>query len=227
MLIVLEGLDGAGKSTQIKYLQKYFQDLGKEVKYLHFPRFDAPVYGEMIAKFLRGDFGNIDSVHPMTVALMYAGDRGDAAPLMREWLEVKNYVVILDRYIYSNIAFQCAKISDESEREELRNWIFETEYKYFKIPVPDINIFLDVPLDFVHKKLSGLRAGEERTYLNGAKDIHEASISFQERVREVYLSECNRDDSFFRIDCSDEEGKMAQAADIFEQIKERINIDMR
>lgn len=219
MLIVLEGLDGAGKSTQIKYLQNYFSDFGKEVKYLHFPRFDSPVYGEMIAKFLRGDFGNIDSVHPMTVALLYAGDRGDAAPMMRKWLEEDNYVVILDRYIYSNIAFQCAKIKTEKEREELRNWIFDTEYNYFKIPVPDINLFLDVPIDFVHKKLTAAREGEERNYLNGAKDIHEENISFQERVREVYLRECERDSSFLRIDCSDLHGSMDSAQNIFEKIK--------
>ncbi len=224
MLIVLEGLDGAGKSTQIKYLQKYYTERGKEVKYLHFPRFDSPVFGGMIAKFLRGDFGDIDSVHPMTVALLYAGDRGDAAPLMNEWLKNNQYVVILDRYIYSNIAFQCAKISDDSEREDLRNWIFDTEYNYFKIPVPDLNLFLDVPISFVHKKLSEQREGEEREYLNGLKDIHEANISFQNKVREVYLHECERDEHFIRIDCSDTDGNMASATEIFEKIKNYINI---
>lgn len=227
MLIVLEGLDGAGKSTQIKYLQNYFAQMGKEVKYLHFPRFDSPVYGGMIAKFLRGDFGDINTVHPMNVALLYAGDRGDAAPLMREWLYDNNYVVILDRYIYSNIAFQCAKTKNENEREELRNWIFDTEFNYFKIPVPDINLFLDVPIDFVHKKLSEQRVGQERDYLNGAKDIHEANISFQERVREIYLQECSRDSKFIKIDCRGDNGEMAQPLDIFNKIKNAINSSLK
>ena len=75
MLIVLEGLDGAGKSTQVKKLKEYIISSGRELKYLHFPRFDAPVVGEMIAKFLRGDFGDINQVDPMLVALLYAEDQ--------------------------------------------------------------------------------------------------------------------------------------------------------
>ena len=60
MLIVLEGLDGAGKSTQLKMVTSYLSSLGRTVEYQHFPRYDAPVYGELIGKFLRGDFGAID-----------------------------------------------------------------------------------------------------------------------------------------------------------------------
>ncbi|NTV19713.1 MAG: thymidylate kinase, partial [Bacteroidales bacterium] len=87
MLIVLEGLDGAGKSTQINLLQKYFEDRGVVVKYLHFPRFDSPVYGDLIARFLRGDLGSIDQVHPYLIALLFAGDRKDAGDMIREWLK--------------------------------------------------------------------------------------------------------------------------------------------
>ncbi|MFA7180444.1 MAG: thymidylate kinase, partial [Bacteroidales bacterium] len=105
MLIVLEGLDGAGKSTQIGMLREYFENRGEKVQFLHFPRFDAPVYGTLIARFLRGDFGSIESVHPMLVALLFAEDRRDASAVIRTWLD-KGSVVILDRYIYSNIAFQ-------------------------------------------------------------------------------------------------------------------------
>ena len=109
MLIVLEGLDGAGKSTQVKLLKEYIQSKGKQLRYLHFPRFDAPVYGDLIAKFLRGDFGAINQVHPQLVALLFAEDRRDAAALIREWLG-NGDVVLLDRYVYSNIAYQCSKI---------------------------------------------------------------------------------------------------------------------
>ena len=79
MLIVLEGLDGAGKSTQLKMVTSYFASLGRKVDYLHFPRYSAPLYGELIAKFLRGDFGAIDQVHPQLVALLFAEDRRDAS----------------------------------------------------------------------------------------------------------------------------------------------------
>ena len=75
MFIVLEGLDGAGKSTQIRMLRQLLAERGVESEYVHFPRFDAPVYGELIARFLRGEFGGVNEVDPYLVALLFAGDR--------------------------------------------------------------------------------------------------------------------------------------------------------
>lgn len=223
MLIVLEGLDGAGKSTQINLLQKYFESSGSIVKYLHFPRFDSPVFGDLIARFLRGDLGSIDQVHPYLIALLFAGDRREAADKIKEWLK-EGYCVILDRYLYSNIAFQCAKMNDLEEAESLRDWIFDTEYIKFAIPKPDLNLFLDVPLNFVHKKLNENRKGGDREYLQGKQDIHEASIEFQSKVRDRYLKECKRDTDFVRIDCADSNGNMLPASDIFSLIKKQFKI---
>ena len=64
MLIVLEGLDGAGKSTQVRRLREYLEGLYGSLEYIHFPRYDAAVYGDLIGRFLRGGFGPIDGVHP-------------------------------------------------------------------------------------------------------------------------------------------------------------------
>jgi len=83
MFIVLEGVDGSGKSTQIAALRKMFSEQGIESKYLHFPRFDAPYFGELIARFLRGELGSIEQVDPYVVALLYAEDRRDAAKMIR------------------------------------------------------------------------------------------------------------------------------------------------
>ena len=110
MLVVLEGLDGAGKSTQVKRLRSYLESRLGEVEYIHFPRYDAPVYGDLIGRFLRGDFGSIEGVHPQLVALLFAEDRHGAAPQIRASLE-SGKTVLLDRYVYSNIAYQCAKLS--------------------------------------------------------------------------------------------------------------------
>ena len=207
MLIVIEGLDGAGKSTQVKMLRKYLEERMGSVDYIHFPRYDAPVYGGLISSFLRGEFGQVDQVHPRLVALLYAEDRHAAAPGMKESLAAGN-CLLLDRYVYSNIAYQCAKVPDETSREELRSWIFSTEYGYFALPRPDVNIFLDVPVSFVEQKLCAAREGGDREYLSGSKDIHEADMDFQRRVREVYLRQCELDPDFIRIDCADADGSM-------------------
>ena len=220
MLIVLEGLDGAGKSTQVK--KEYLQGRCGALEYIHFPRYDAPVYGELISRFLRGDFGSNESVHPQLVALLFAEDRHGAGPMIRKALE-EGKTVLLDRYVYSNIAYQCAKLQDPLQRKELRNWIFRTEYEEFQLPVPDLNLFLDVPIGFVEQSLSRERSGEDRNYLAGARDIHEASIAFQREVRSMYLAQTQLDRQFLRIDCADANGEMLPPGAIFAKVRGMID----
>ncbi len=222
MLIVLEGLDGAGKSTQVKMLRAYLQTRCPELEYIHFPRYEAPVYGDLISRFLRGEFGSNAEVHPQLVALLFAEDRHGAAPSMKEALAAGK-TVLLDRYVYSNIAYQCAKLKDPVEKERLRDWIFNTEYGDFQLPVPDLNLFLDVPIGFVQKSLSKNRQGSDRDYLEGSKDIHEASIGFQKDVRDMYVGETQRDPRFLRIDCSDASGEMLPPDAIFEKVRNTID----
>lgn len=222
MLVVLEGLDGAGKSTQVKKLRNYLEGLLGELEYIHFPRYDAPVYGDLISRFLRGDFGDNENVHPQLVALLFAEDRHGAAPAMKETLGRGGHL-LLDRYVYSNIAYQCAKLEDKEEAARLRDWIFNTEYGVFSLPVPDLNIFLDVPIDFVEEKLKASRGGADRDYLEGAQDIHEADIEFQKRVRDIYRSQCETDPGFIRIDCSDEKGRMLPPGEIFAKVKDVVD----
>ena len=222
MFIVLEGLDGAGKSTQIAKLREMYRLRGVESEYLHFPRFDAPVYGELIARFLRGDLGSVESVNPYVVALLYAGDRADAAATIRKWLD-EGKVVIVDRYVYSNIGYQCAKLSCREERRALKEWILDMEYEKFGIPRPDVSLFLDVPFAFTAKKLSENREGDDRAYLHGAKDIHESSLDLQRSVREVYLEAAREDNDIQVVDCSTDEGNMASPEVIFERIMSHID----
>ena len=207
-LIVIEGLDGSGKSTQINRLSEYLLANGHRCRKLHFPRLtpqsalqeSVSVYGDLIARFLRGELGNIQQVNPYLVALIYAGDRFDFKPTLEEWLNSGD-IVLLDRYVYSNVAYQCAKITDMNDKRVLRDWILHLEFEYHKLPKPDLNIFLDAPLSFTRQKLENNRDGDERQYLKGKQDIHEADLSFQEAVRESYLSLCDMD-RFKKIDCS-------------------------
>lgn len=219
--IVLEGLDGAGKSTQIKKLINALEERGERYEYIHFPRFDAPVYGELVARFLRGEFGSADEVDPYIVALLYAGDRMKAAEQINRWLEEGKYVII-DRYVASNIAYQCAKIDDFARKEELRDWIVNLEYAENGIPKPDVTIFMDVPFSFTERKLTGDRKGDDRTYLNGKQDIHEASLDLQQKVRREYLREAERDDTIAVIKCADEQGDMAAPDEIFSRIYNQV-----
>ncbi len=219
MFIVLEGLDGAGKSTQIKLLRQMVEATGRECEYLHFPRFDAPIYGDMIARFLRGEFGSVEQVNPYLVALLYAGDRADAARQIREWM-AEGKCVIVDRYVYSNIGYQCAKVESEEERQRLAEWIYKTEFEEFAIPRPTLSLFLDVPFGFTEAKLTSQREGADRDYLSGGQDIHEKSLDLQRRVREVYLEAAAKEEDFKVVDCSDSEGNMASPEEIFRRVAE-------
>jgi len=211
--IVIEGLDGSGKSTQIKLIEDYFQRKKIRTRYIHFPRTDTPVWGELISRFLQGDMGRLDSVNPYLVALLYAGDRKDFAPQIEAWMK-EGYMVIADRYLYSNIAYQCAKLTGEKEKEKLALWIKNFEYNYNNIPLPDLNLFLNVPFKFTEKSLTTSRDGSDRSYLNGNTDIHEADLIFQQRVREIYLWQVKVNEDFDVVDCCDKQGNMLKASEI-------------
>ena len=218
MFIVLEGLDGAGKSTQIRMLRQLFADRGVESEYVHFPRFDSPVYGQLIARFLRGEFGGVQEVDPYLVALIFAGDRADAAPQIRQWL-AEGKAVVLDRYVYSNVGFQCAKLPAGEERDRLADWIVNLEFGHNALPRPDLSLFLDVPFAFTERKLSEAREGDDRDYLQGGQDIHEASLQLQQDVRSVYLASESKDPSLRVVDCSDASGAMESPEGIFAKIR--------
>lgn len=166
MLIVLEGLDGAGKSTQVELVRRMFAQEGVESHFLHFPRFDAPVYGELIARFLRGELGAVDKVDPYLVALLFAGDQGRccrAVALLARCGPRRRArpVCLFERGV------PVRQIACRDRQEELRRWILDLEFGYYGIPRPDVSLFLDVPFAFTEKKLSEVREGDDRDYLKG------------------------------------------------------------
>lgn len=184
-LIVLCGLDGAGKSTQINIIKKHFEDQGKTVKPLHFPMYGHSEFSDIITKFLKGEFGKIDEVDPLFIANIYAMDRYMYKDQLLKDLE-ENDIVLLDRYVLSNIAFQGAKVKDKDEQDKLIKWIRKFEFGFLGLPMADLTIFLDVPIETIEERLNSVREGEDRDYLDGGKDIHEQDIEFQKRVRSIY-----------------------------------------
>jgi dTMP kinase len=195
-------------------LKEFFATRGYNCEYLHFPRTDAPFFGELIARFLRGEFGSLNEVDPYIVAMLYAGDRKDSSEMISKWLG-DNKIVLLDRYTYSNIAYQCAKLTDVASQDKLMNWILALEFSHFGIPRPDLNIFLDVPFSFAENNLMNSRTGNDRDYLRGTRDIHEESMSFQKSVRNIYLRVSQTDKRLSVIDCSSSKGVMLPPEEIF------------
>lgn len=219
--IVIEGLDGAGKSTQLSMLRKLLNDRNIPFEYLHFPRVDNGVFGNLVSMFLRGDLGANNQVNPYLVALIYAGDRNDAKQTVQQWID-EDKLVIIDRYIYSNIAYQGAKIADKAKKDELRRWIFDLEYNYYGIPQPDLSLFLDVPFVFTTKSLTSHREGDDRKYLQGKQDIHEADLNFQEQVRREYLDLASTEKNFELVKCYGDDNQMLPPKQVFEMIASQL-----
>jgi len=222
-LIVVEGLDGSGKSTQIALLKDFFDNKGIENKFIHFPMMNQGVYGKLIAQFLRGEFGSVESVHPKLVALLFANDRKEHIKMIEEWLST-GYIVFADRYVNSNIAFQCAKTVGAVAKESLKEWILDFEYSTNELPKPYRSIYLDVPFDFVQNSLNKVRTGEDRSYLEGATDIHEDSLELQLQVMMEYKKMVIEQEDFLNMTCTTSEGLFLDAETINKKIIDVLNL---
>ncbi len=218
VFLVLEGADGAGKSSQIVLLEAFFKKAGYQLKTVHFPRLDNQPYGELIAEYLRGDFGPAGAVHPKLAALLYALDRKEYAIDIHDAIAA-GAVVLADRYLFSNIAYQCARTPDPEARAALADWIEKFEYGHNALPRPDLTLYLDVPREFARKNLAGNRTGQDRAYLKGKADIHEADESLQDRVRDEFVKLAReRSGEIGLVDCRGEEGRIADRAAIHSRI---------
>ena len=205
--IAIEGIDGSGKSTQIKLLLDHITNLKLSYKYIHFPRYENGIFGKMIADFLKGIYGPVNKVNPYLVALLFAMDRNDIKHRLKYWLR-NNNLILVDRYVYSNIAFQCAKIRSIDYKLKLQKWIIDLEYYYNKIPKPDLSFFLFTPFSFVEKQLNSFRLGKDRGYLTGLTDIHESNLSLQHNVQEEYIRLTNECKDFLLINCYERDGSI-------------------
>lgn len=218
--IVIEGLDGCGKSTQTMLLIERLESEGHKCKFIHFPILEQGVYGNLIARFLRGELGKMEEVHPALVALIYACERKEHSHILQSWLN-DGYTVITDRYVYSNIAYQCAKLSNNTEKMKLRNWIIDLEFNVNALPQPDKVLFLDAPKRYIKNAMLNERDGADRCYLHGEKDIHEADDTFQSRVYDEYLKMIGSIDDFTAIKCYNDIG-LYSIDEIHERIYEEI-----
>ncbi len=151
-IIVIEGTDCSGKETQAKLLEEKLKKLGKRVAMFSFPMYDTPtgkiVGGPLLGKpeICKSYFDNPSTLDPKIFSLYLAIDRKYNIDKIRKYLD-DDYIVILDRYVSSNMAHQGGKIMDESERFKLYNWIETLEYGLLELPKPDLTLFLHMPYE--------------------------------------------------------------------------------
>ena len=151
-IIVIEGTDCTGKSTQSELLTKRLEKEGKKCVFLSFPCYDTPT-GKIVGAYLgknessKSFFENPVDLDPKVACLYYAADRKYNIGKVLDYIK-NGYYVILDRYVTSNLAHQGCKIENDDERFYMYQWIDKLEYWLLDLPKPDITIFLHVPYDF-------------------------------------------------------------------------------
>ena len=209
-LIVIEGTDGSGKSTQFKLLTERVAREGHEFQRLVFPQYKEES-SALIRMYLGGEFGTKPSdVNAYAASAFYAVDRyASYKKVWGQWYE-NGGLVLSDRYTTSNAVHQASKEPEENQAEFLK-WLYEFEYDRLGLPAPDLTIYLDVPTDFTEKMM---RSREAAT--NTHADIHEQDLQ--------YLATCRRTGKaaakFYNwtvIDCV-RDGAMRSIEDIHEEI---------
>ena len=204
-IIVLEGAsDGIGKSTQSNLLEERLQRDGETIIKHHFPTYNK-IQGELLTKYLKGEFGPIKNQSPYIINSLFAIDRAITwnYELKKEY--EKGKTLLFDRYTTSSIIYQGASIEDMDERKAFIDYVCDYEYNKLGIPEADNVLFLHAPFDVITK----LR--ESRTVNEGvANDIHERDIEFLKKVYDNamfvadYLNwdmiDCSKNDKMLPID---------------------------
>lgn len=182
-IIVLEGLDGSGKSTQLELLR---QRLTGDVVYVKFPDY-ASDSSALVKMYLAGQFGTEPGdVNAYAASAFYAVDR--YASFKTDWGKayLNGATIICDRYTTSNAVHQASKL-DADKRGSYLDWLYEFEFDRLGIPKPDAVVFLDMPIDVSQRLMSGRYGGDE-----GKKDIHERDIGYLEQCRRAALYAADR-----------------------------------
>ena len=216
-LIVIDGGDGSGKTTQAQLLVDYLKKEKIPVKYVDFPQYYKSFHGKTVAKFLKGEFGKIDEVSPYLASLAYALDRASIKREMDEFLAQGGYIVA-NRYATSSMAHQAAKCNTEKEQTEFLKWIYDLEYKVHKVPKENLVIYLHVPYQYA-AELTRKRAQQNGT----VQDIAEKNLDHQRRSEEMYLVLAKKYKHWKTIECM-QNGAMIDRDSIQKKIREYVGV---
>jgi dTMP kinase len=212
-LIAIEGIDGAGKGTQASRLKESLVSRGLKAAVLQFPRYSATSFGAAIGDFLNGRFGSLAEVHPQLAAVLYAGDRFESRGLLLELMQ-QNDVVVLDRFVGSNLAHQASRLAG-AERQSLIEWIERVEFGVFQLPRPDLTVLIDMSSQMSRELVS--RKGQ-RDYTEREADLQESDLPYLERVRRCYLTLSSGREDWCTVHGLDADGRLRTIDDVASEI---------
>ncbi|MFZ2205936.1 MAG: nucleoside 2-deoxyribosyltransferase [Microgenomates group bacterium] len=213
-LIVIDGGDGSGKTTQAQFLVEYLKEKQIPVKYVDFPQYYKSFHGKTVAKFLRGEFGSMDEISPYLASLAYALDRASIKREMDEFL-AQGGIIVANRYATSSMAHQAAKCKTEKERTEFLKWIYELEYKVHKVPKENLVVYLHVPWK---ESMELTQTRDDKAYLKGMKqDIAEKDLNHRKASEEMYLMLAKKYRHWKTIECV-EAGQLLSREEIFKRV---------
>jgi dTMP kinase len=199
--IVFEGIDGAGKGTQIRLLEKHLRKAGRRFSFISSPRYKTPT-GKLVRRALLGEFGDFVGLNGYLSAVPYLLDF--AAGRDATVAALKKGMVVSDRYVFSTSAYHAAKLPAK-ERKAFLSLVDEIMYRVFRLPKPDLILYFDVPVTQAQKNMRGKR-----------KDQHEKSVAYQKRVAEVYR-QLAKQKGWKLIPCT-KNGKMRSPEEIHEMV---------
>ena len=219
-LIVIDGIDGSGKSTQIDLLINRMKADGLKAKMIHFPHYEN-FFGGFIGHCLTEQYYNFLGTHPKIVSVLYAADRWESSEGIKKML-YNGTTVVLDRYVSANQIHQGGKIKSAKKRNDFMKWLDEMEYSVFKIPRPDITLYLDLSTKIVLELLKKRDSSKiKREYLKKKKDVHEADVNFLVNSRKSALKLSKEIPNFIKIECS-KNNKILSREVIHEIIYEKV-----
>jgi dTMP kinase len=220
-LIVIDGIDGSGKGTHTDFLVRHLKDDGKKVKVIDFPQYYENFFGAFIGHCLSEQYYNFVKVHPKIASVLYAADRFESKEKIEKWLR-EGYIVVANRYASANQIHQGGKIANTKKREAFLKWLSEMEYKTFKIPKPDVVVYLSVPVPVVLKIIKKRDNKKSRKYLGNKKDVHEKDVKFLENSRKSALWLAKTQRGWIKIELiknGEMDTKENNHAKIYEKIK--------
>lgn len=213
-LIVIDGLDGSGKSTQLELCVKHFEENGRRCRSISFPDYSNPS-SSLVKMYLAGEFSqNADDVNAYAASSFYAVDRYASYKQFWEKDYINGAFILAGRYVSSNAIHQMVKL-DASQWDEYLDWLGDYEYEKLGLPQADAVIFLDMPIEVSQKLLSQRYCGDE-----GKKDIHESNVDYLKKCRQSALYAAKKL-GWYVVSCA-ENGEPLKRGEILSKILEII-----